>query len=62
MRNKMKYIVKIQFYTPDMYPSAIGSFTIEAENKKKAAKIQVDLLKKAGYLEREIEVIKIDKC
>ena len=54
----MKYLVKIQFFTPDRIPTATGEWTIEAEDKGKALdKITEQIETFEGYHRKEFEVI-----
>ena len=55
----MDFEVKIQFYTPDSIPSAVGWFVVEAENEEEAENIKCEELYASGYAVNEISLIHV---
>ena len=55
----MKFEIKIQFYSPDNIPTAVGYFVVEAESEGEAVKIKMDELYKSGYAVNEISLIHV---
>ena len=56
----MKFLIKIQFYNNSV-PIAIGEFTIEAENKRKAILKLARELKSKGYAKNDVGFISAEK-
>ena len=55
----MDFEVKIQFYTPDSIPSAVGWFVVEAESEGEAVKKKMEELYKSGYAINEISLVSV---
>ena len=55
----MKFEIKIQFYSPDNIPTAVGYFVVEAESEGEAVKIKMDELYEAGYIANELSLVYI---
>ena len=45
----MKYRLKVQFFSPDHIPTAIGEFTVEEETITRAILKEIDDLENRGY-------------
>lgn len=56
----MKFLVEIQFFSPDMIPTAKGGFTTPAVDEAQAVEIVMNNLIKAGYGVNEIKLISVE--
>ena len=56
----MKHLIKVQFYNNSV-PIAVGEFTMEAENKRKAILKLARELKSKGYSKNDVGFISVEK-